>query len=129
MTTDRPRTNEGIIVSGHGQLTGGAVAVGRQASAFNNAPAADARLQERGLEEVRARLDELLRAIETHATLVNEPGVVRSAAENIASELAKEQPDKSLVTVLLDGLAANVRSVTGVIGAAEAMRAAVTAFL
>jgi len=128
VTTERPGTNEGIILSGHGQLNAGAVAVGRQATAISSGAAADARLQEKGLEDVRLRLDQLLRAIDSESPRLQQPGVVKSAADSITRELAKEKPDGSLLTLLLDGLAKNVQSVTSVLGAAEALRAAVTAF-
>ena len=119
--------NQGLVV--HGNVQGGAIAVGSQSTANNFAAAADARLQERGLDEVRARLDQLLQEIANQPERLDAPAAVNTAAETIAGELAKEQPNKSLLTILLDGLAANARSVTGVLTAAEALRLAITAFL
>jgi hypothetical protein len=127
VTEEHFARNEGIVVKG--DLKAGAIAVGQYAIARNEVAAADARLQERGLEEVRLRLDELIREIAEQRGLLVAPSTVDAAAQNIAGELAKEKPDKSLLTVLLDGLATSARSVAGVLTAAEALRAAITAFL
>jgi hypothetical protein len=127
MTHERSDSNQGMIV--HGDVQGGAIAVGYRATAVNVAAAADARLQERGLDEVRARLDQLLRAVAEQREELDSPEAVSTAAESIAGELAKEQPSKPLLTVLLDGLAASARSVAGVLTATEALRAAIAGFL
>jgi translation initiation factor 2B subunit (eIF-2B alpha/beta/delta family) len=122
------RPNEGISVSG-GTINAGALAVGRGARATNVVEAASRTLEARGHAELAERLEELIHALDAHASELSNAAELLQATQVVAEELVKERPNKTTVTGVLAGIAAGVKSVAGLAGAAEALAHAVAAFL
>jgi hypothetical protein len=122
------RHNEGIWMSG-GTIDAGALAVGRNAEATNVVGAAGRTLMERGQPEIADRLADLVRLLAAHAPQLDNADELQATTEVVATELAKEKPNRTTVTGLLGGLADGVRSVAGLTTAVEALaRAAVAIF-
>jgi hypothetical protein len=117
--------NEGIIVSGHASIRAKQMAVGRNASIVN----AGSALEAKGLQEVRDKLERLFAAVSAHSGSVSERETLLHSTEAVAGELAKDKPNKLTVASILDGIAGAVKSVTSIVGAAEALKAAVAALL
>ena len=124
-------SNEGIIVSGSGSVHGEQIAVGKGATACKILTAeCNAALEQKGLGEIRDRIAALEEAVKIHSTALGEqqPEIVK-ASENVAAELAKDEPSKLTVLGTLNFLAQAVTSVTGVATAVEALKKSVEAFL
>jgi hypothetical protein len=119
-----PQTNKGLIVQG-GTVTTDVMAIGDGARAIKNVTAADQALDNKGWVELRQRLDELVAAVNTHAPALPDGRDVVTATEGIAGQLAEPQPNKFVLTTLLDGLASKVQSVTTLAVALEGLRAAI----
>ena len=121
----RDRGNEGMIVSG-GSVTAQQMAVGRNAS-IELVHASQA-LDARGLDEVKQKLDALLAAVKEYSGPPQAREQLIQSATAVAGELAKDKPNTLTVASVLDGIARSVGTVTGIVKAAEALKAAVTAF-
>lgn len=126
---DKGNRNEGIYVTGGGSLRADQIAVGRNAKATKILNTAEGQLAEKGLTEVRDKLDELLQAINAHAGSLSNPDEVLDSTEVVAKELAKDKPNKLTVMGVLNGIADNVKSVAGVATAADSLAKAVMLFL
>ena len=122
------RRNEGISMSG-GRIDAGALAVGRHARATNVVEAAGQTLTERGQAEVAGRLADLVRQLEEHASRLDNADELRETTEAVATELAKDRPNRITVTSLLDGLAKGVGSVASLTTAVQALAQAAIAIL
>jgi predicted glycosyltransferase len=112
--------NEGIIQKG-GTMNAGAQAVGCGAQAVNYAEKSAA------LEEARARLDQVLKALaEQGHTIANREEVMQTT-QLVKEEISKEQPNKLSVSGLLKSIAESVQSVTSIATAVEAAKIAIAA--
>jgi hypothetical protein len=120
--------NEGVRISG-GTIEAGALAVGRGARATNLVEAASRTLEARGQAELARRLEELIHALDEHASELANAAELREATDVVAQELAKERPNKTTVSGVLAGIAGDVQSVAGLATAAGALAHAVAAFL
>jgi translation initiation factor 2B subunit (eIF-2B alpha/beta/delta family) len=120
--------NEGISMSG-GRIEAGALAIGRGARATNVVEAAGQTLTGRGQAELADRLADLVRQLEAHASRLDNADELRETTEAVASELAKDKPNRITVTGLLDGLAKGVGSVAGLTTAVHALAQAAMAVL
>jgi predicted glycosyltransferase len=112
--------NEGIIQKG-GTMNVGAQAVGRGAQAVHYAEKSAA------LEEVRGRLDQVLKALEEHGHAIANREEVAQATQLVKEEVSKEQPNKLTVRGLLTSIAESVQSVTSIAIAVEAAKVAISA--
>jgi len=120
----RDSGNEGIVVYG-GSVTAKQIAVGRNANI--KVVEAGRSLEAKGLREVKDKLDALLAAVSAHAGPAPEREQLMHTTEAVATELAKEKPNKLTITSILDGIASSVKSVTSIVSASEALKAVVTA--
>ncbi|MEV7424519.1 MULTISPECIES: hypothetical protein [unclassified Streptomyces] len=123
-----PQVNEGIVLSGHAQVSGSALAAGRNASATAHhtvgaASAADA-------EAVRAALDavgELRRLLADAELPAGRRSEAREEADAIEEELAADEVDQDRIVGRLERLRTLVGSATALLGlvasAQESVRA------
>ena len=115
---DRNVPNEGLIITG-GTINADQVAVGKYARAIKNANEA---LAQKGMQEIQVRLDELVQALNNHASALENPDEVRDSTEVVAKELSKDKPNKLTITAVLNGIASSVQSVTAIAVAVEALK-------
>lgn len=120
--------NHGIQMSG-GRIEAGALAVGRGAHAHNVVMMAKRELEDRGHTELGQRLEELLRQLDAHASLLSNADELKESTQLVAEELVKDRPNKTTVTGVLAGIAQSVTSVASLATAAEALIQAVQLFL
>jgi hypothetical protein len=122
----RRASNSGIQISG-GTVNAKQMVAGRDAHAIM-AEATDpiAELERAGMPDVAARLRQL------HETMgsVLDPGEaaaeVQAKVTRVASELAKPSPDLPRITKVLDQIAGAGKSIAGVVGSVEAIKAAIS---
>jgi hypothetical protein len=120
--------NEGIYIRG-GSFKADQVAVGKQARVTKIVNAADDALEQKGLSEIRNKLDELLSAISVHADSLDNRDEVLDSTETVAKELAEDKPNKLTIMGVLSGMAESAKTVAGVATAVQALRSAVLLFL
>lgn len=120
--------NEGIQMSG-GRIEAGALAVGRGARAHNVVKTVKSELEDRGHTELGQRLEELLRQLDAHASLLSNAEELKESTQLVAEELVKDRPNKTTVTGVLASIAESVNSVASLATAAEALTQAVQLFL
>lgn len=125
---DKGFRNEGIHVTG-GSFKADQVAVGRNAHATKILNTANEALEQKGLTEVRDRLDELLKAVTVNADSLTNPDEVLDSTEVVATELAKDEPNKLTIMGVLNGITDSVRSVASIATAADSLGKAVMLFL
>jgi len=109
--------NQGFQVSG-GTVEITNLAVGSGAQVVVDAGRA---LDQRGLRDLHARLDELMDALAAHREELAEPARVAAHASDIARELAQEVPSRSRLDALLEGLGAAAGPIAGVASAVGAL--------
>lgn len=120
--------NEGLFM--YGNISKSAVAAGRNAKATNTIRDASVKLRDEGLEELAERLEELTAALAAAQGRLGEAfGDIQDQAEDVAEELARDEPRKSRLTRLLKGIAEGARDVAGVVNAAHALADAVRGVL
>lgn len=96
--------NEGIIMSG-GSLTAGQLAVGRGATAQQNATGAPALDPAEAQHELQALLAQLTHALQTApATHTEESEAVAAQAAQLVRVAAKPEPNRNLLHVAVSGL-------------------------
>ena len=120
--------NEGIYMTG-GTINAEQIAVGRKARATKIVSSANQALEQKGLQEVRDNLDELVNALTTHADALDNPDEVLDSAEVVADELSKDKPNKLTLTAILGGIASSVQSVAAIATAVDALKHAITLFM
>jgi hypothetical protein len=120
--------NEGIYMTG-GTINAEQIAVGRKARATKIVSSANQALEQKGLQEVRDKLDELVNALTTHADALDNPDEVLDSAEVVAEELSKDKPNKLTLTAILSGIASSVQSVAAIATAVDALKHAITLFM
>lgn len=120
--------NEGIYMTG-GTINAEQIAVGRRARATKIVSSANQALEQKGLQEVRDKLDELVNALTTHADALDNPDEVLDSAEVVAEELSKDKPNKLTLTAILSGIASSVQSVAAIATAVDALKHAITLFM
>jgi translation initiation factor 2B subunit (eIF-2B alpha/beta/delta family) len=86
-------------------------------------------LEDRGHTELGQRLEELLRQLDAHASLLSNADELKESTQLVAEELVKDRPNKTTVTGVLAGIAQSVTSVASLATAAEALIQAVQLFL
>jgi hypothetical protein len=118
---DTNMSNEGVIIT-NGKIIADQIAVGRNARAIKNANEA---LTQKSMQEIQSRLDELVQALNNHASALEDPEEVRDSTEVVAKELAKDKPNKLTIKAVLDGIASRVQSVTAIAVAVEALKNAI----
>jgi len=123
MTSDTAN-NQGIQVFG-GTLNAQAVAVGAGASAVVNNAAAD--LKAAGRDEVLETLKQVLSALEAHGAALPDKATAEALVERIATEAARDTPDKLTVKSFLANLAEEVKSVASIAAAVAPLAGAVMA--
>lgn len=121
MTSDTGN-NQGIQVFG-GTLNAQAVAVGSGASATVNNAAAD--LKAAGRDEVLETLKQVLSALEAHGAGLPDKATADALVERIATEAARETPDKLTIKSFLANLAEQVKSVASIAGSVTALAASI----
>ena len=120
--------NEGIYMTG-GTINAEQIAVGRKARATKIVSSANQALEQKGLQEVRDKLDELVNALTTHADALDNPDEVLDSAEVVAEELSKDKPNKLTLTAILSGIASSAQSVAAIATAVDALKHAITLFM
>lgn len=121
MMEDTP-ANYGIHQTG-GTMTIGTAAVGSGARAtVNNAAPA---LAAAGHDDLTARLNALLDAIEAHGALLPDKPTAEELVRRIATEAASKTPDKLTLKSFLATLADQVKSVSLIAGSVTALAATV----
>lgn len=120
--------NEGIYMTG-GTINAEQIAAGRQARAIKIVSSADQALEQKGLQEIREKLDELVNALTTHAEALENPDEVLDSTEAVAEELSKDRPNKLTLTAILSAIASSVQSVAVVATAVDALKHAITSFM
>jgi len=123
MTSDTAN-NQGIQVFG-GTLNAQAVAVGAGASAVVNNAVAD--LKAAGRDEVLETLKQVLSALEAHGAALPDKATAEALVERIATEAARDTPDKLTVKSFLANLADEVKSVASIAAAVAPLAGAVMA--
>jgi hypothetical protein len=113
--------NEGIIIHG-GSFEAENVAVGRRAKV-------DARVYVTQQDEVLRALEDFRRELDRYADEVPDSPAVRSTAEALEGELRKPARNPVTIRGLIAGLTDAVKTVTPLVGAAEALKVAVAALL
>jgi hypothetical protein len=114
--------NEGIVQHG-GTISAGAIAVGRGARALERVDAAASTLVDQ--REVAARLHELTALLVAHAGELERPEDVLGAAEMVAEELTRPQPNHLTVKGVLEGIVGAASGVGGIAAAVASLRAAI----
>lgn len=114
--------NEGIVQHG-GTISAGAIAVGRGARALQRVDAAASALADQ--REVGSRLQELTALLVAHVGELERPDDVLAAAETVAEELTRPQPNRLTLTGVLEGIVGAASGVSGVAAAVAALRAAI----
>jgi hypothetical protein len=125
---DKQGVNKGIQISG-GTFNAENVAVGDSARAYKTVYAVDTMSEQEKWQEIRDRLDELEKVLDTHAAALSNADEVRDSTAVVSKELSKDKPNKLTVISVLNGIAESVRSVTAITVAVEALRHAITALL
>lgn len=120
--------NEGIYISG-GSFKADQVAVGRRARVTKIVNATGDSLEQKGLTEIRNKLDELLTAISAQDDSLDNRDELLDSTETVANELAKDKPNKMTITGVLGGMAEGAKTVAGIATAVQALRSAVLLFL
>jgi hypothetical protein len=125
---NRDSRNEGIYMTG-GSINADQIAVGRSAQAQKISNIANDALEQKGLTEVRDKLDELLKEITVHADSLRNSDEVLDSTKAVAEELAKDKPNKLTIMGVINGIADSVGSVARVATAADSLGKAVMLFL
>lgn len=120
--------NEGIYMTG-GTINAEQLAVGRKARAMKIVSSADQALEQKGLQEIREKLDELVNILTEHADALENPDEVLDSTEVVAEELSKDKPNKLTLTAILSGIASSVQSVAVLASAVDALKHAITSFM
>ena len=120
--------NEGIIQSG-GTIIADQIAVGANAEVIKIVNTASEVLEQKGLQEIRNKLAELLAAVSSQANALKNRDEVLDSTKIVAQELSKEKPNKFTITAILDGIANGVKSIPNIIAIAQALKSAVEVFL
>lgn len=102
-----PERNDGVIMSG-GSISGGAVALGRGASAIQGV---GAKPNEVGLKDLEALLQRLKQEIETHKAEVNDPAEATQAVDTVRNEFHQPRPNKLTVRSVVTGLSESLKTV------------------
>lgn len=115
-------------------MTGGTInaeqlAVGRRARAVKIVSSADQALEQKGLQEIREKLDELVNILTENADALENPDEVLDSTEAVAEELSKDKPNKLTLTAILSGIASSVQSVAVLASAVDALKHAITSFM
>jgi hypothetical protein len=116
--TENP--NHGLILSGSGTMNVGALAIGEKAKAVNKV--IQDGLADRDRDDLARRLSELVEQLQRHSAQIPESAELLAATENVAQELAKEEPSAFTVRTLLNGIATGADSVTSVVEAVQAVQ-------
>ncbi|SDS88470.1 hypothetical protein [Actinoplanes derwentensis] len=101
-------------------MNAGALAIGEKAEAVNKV--IHSGLADRDSDDLAARLSELVEQLQKHAAEIPESEDLLAATENVALELAKDQPSKFTVKTLLTGIATGAGPVTSVVEAVQAIQ-------
>ncbi|MBZ5681004.1 MAG: hypothetical protein LAO24_12945 [Acidobacteriia bacterium] len=109
--------NRGIIQYG-GSIQAGSLAVGDGASAYSQAYKA---LADKGLDEIKGKLEELVQAVKAESGQLKDAGKVHKSTEELARELAKEKPEKPVVLRILEQIAGAAGNVSTVIAAVKGL--------
>lgn len=83
----------------------------------------------RDMQEIQARLNELMQALNKHESTLENPEEIRESTSIVAKELSKEKPNKITLTGVLTGIASSVQSVTAIAVAVEALQKAIGTLL
>jgi hypothetical protein len=121
--------NHGIYVTGQGSIDADQIAVGSHARAQKVVLDAGIDLDRRGWAEVHQKLDQLFEATREKACELKNGTDVMSAVQHVAEELKCDNPSRLTLKSLLDGIAEHAGSVTKIVTAAGALKAAVMATL
>jgi predicted PP-loop superfamily ATPase len=105
------------------------MAVGRRAQATRILNTANDALEQKGLTEIRDRLDELLKEITTNADSLHNPDEVLDSTNAVAEELSKDKPNKLTIVGILKGIVDSTGSVARIVTAADSLSKAVMLFL
>jgi len=125
--TNTNNPNQGIQVSG-GSFNADNVAAGPRAQAHKTSYGDTwSELEKR--QEIQKKLAELEKALDAHASSLQNAEEIRSSTTVIADELRKKQPNKLTVSAILNGIADSVKSITGIALAVEALKNAVTTLI
>jgi hypothetical protein len=116
-----------IVVSGHGTLNADVIAVGYQARAEKAVHEAGDALKDRGLDEIRAKLDTLMASVAQHSQKLADPEAVNALTERVAAELKQPKPDKFSLRAFLGNIAENAKSVGDIAAAATGLMALIAA--
>jgi hypothetical protein len=111
-----------IIVSGRGNITADVIAVGYKARAQKTVEMAGAALDEKGLIEAHAKLDELMTALKQHGDELADPQPLFGLAERIAGEISRDKPDKLTLKSFLGTIAEEAKSVGEIAAAALSLK-------
>jgi hypothetical protein len=112
--------NQGIIQYG-GTISAGSLAVGTGAQAYSQAYKA---LADKGLDEIKAKLEELVQAVHAESGKLSNPGQVHQATGELARELTKEKPEKPAVLRILAQITSAAGGVSGVLTAVKGLMGA-----
>jgi hypothetical protein len=120
--------NEGIYQTG-GSINADQLAIGRNASISKTINAAAQSLDQKGLQEIKEKLQALYEALETDGGSLKNAGEVMESTEVVAKELSKDKPNKLTLTGVLDGILGAVKSVTSITGAVNLLKKAIETLL
>jgi hypothetical protein len=112
--------NQGIIQYG-GTISAGSLAVGTGARAYSEAYKA---LADKGLDEIKTKLEQLVQAVQAESGRLNNPAQVNQSTTELARELTKEKPEKPVVMRILEQITSAAGDVAGVLTAAKGVMAA-----
>ncbi len=120
-----PTNNHGIIVSGHGALTGENIAVGREAKIVyhNHGGAGNA------LAEIDQHIERLVQLIQAHHSEIDNAGEIIDSVKTVSAELKKEKPNKTIINAITETIAKSVGAIKDVASAATTVHGLVMTFL
>jgi hypothetical protein len=120
--------NEGIAVTG-GQVVAGQMVAGRHARAYATINGTVGTLRNDGHDEVALALDRLVMELRQHADTLDDFEEILDSTRAVSEELAREKPNKRIITSLLAGISEGVTSVASLATAVTSLMATVATVL
>ena len=118
-----------FIVSGHGKVNAEVIAVGYKADARKIVTSTGEKLENKGLAELRLKLDTLLNALDQHCNEITDLKSVFDLTSHVAGELAHDKPNKSALKSLLSTIAEETKSIGDIAAAALSLKELIGIFL
>lgn len=120
-----PTNNHGIIVSGHGTMTGRNIVVGRESKIVEQNYGS----AENALAEIDQQIEKLVQLIHKHQKEIGNADDIIDSAKTVSAELKKDKPNKMTINGITEIISKSVATVKEVAGAAKVVHELVMTFL